>query len=60
MGKKGRNTLAITMERMLPKLEEAVILIYLDTLAKGPPPLLDPFLQHFQVLFQQDHHPPLP
>ena len=35
MGKKGRNTLAITMEKMFPKLEEAVILMYLETLEKA-------------------------
>ena len=34
MGRKGKNALAQTMERILPKLELAVILIYLSILVK--------------------------
>ena len=33
MGKKGRNALAASTENILPKLEEAVILMYLIMLA---------------------------
>ena len=35
MGKKGRKTLAMTMEKILPKLDDAVILMYFVMLAKA-------------------------
>ena len=51
MGKNGKNTLAITMEKMFPKLEDAVILMYFDTLAKAFRPSLMPSSSTFRSFF---------
>ena len=60
MGRKGKNALAQTMERILPKLELAVILIYLSILVKVFRPSKIPLLQYPKGLFAAAPHPPRP
>ena len=51
--KKGKNILAMTIEKIFPKLEEAVILIYFDTLAKAFRPSLIPSSSTFKSFFSR-------
>ena len=53
MGKKGKNTLAMTMEKMLPKLEDAVMRMYLETLAKALRPSWMPSSSTFRSFFSR-------
>ena len=53
IGKKGKKTLAMTMEKMFPKLEDAVILMYFETLAKALRPSLIPSSSTFRSFFSR-------
>lgn len=53
MEKTGRKILATTIEKIFPKLEEAVILIYLETLENAFRPSMMPSSKHIQIFLQQ-------